>query len=94
MEGAYGSGTLPPPPASPPPPQGDVHFFYPNPPFKMTGNQTLKFLWAPFEKFVCIKGQNFVGISEKKKSATPIQKPVILTGTGKRESRKELSEDY
>ena len=23
-----------PPPASPPPPQGDVHFFYPNPPFK------------------------------------------------------------
>ena len=51
---------------SPPPPQGDVHFFYPNPPLKMTGNQTLKFLWAPFEKFVCIKGQNFVGISEKK----------------------------
>ena len=23
-----------PTPASPPPPQGDVHFFYPNPPFK------------------------------------------------------------
>ena len=94
MEGAYGSGTLPPPPASPPPPQGDVHFFILTPPLKMTGNQTLKFLWAPFEKFVCIKGQNFVGISEKKKSATPIKKPVILTGTGKRESRKELSEDY
>lgn len=68
-----------PPPASPPPPQGDVHFFYPNPPFKDD--------WKP-------NTQNFVGISEKKKSATPIQKPVILTGTGKRESRKELSEDY
>ena len=76
---------------------GGCPFFFiltPPPPLKMTGNQTLKFLWAPFEKFVCIKGQNFVGISEKKKSATPIKKPVILTGTGKRESRKELSEDY
>lgn len=85
---------------SPPPrfatssPGGCPFFFILTPPLKMTGNQTLKFLWAPFEKFVCIKGQNFVGISEKKKSATPIQKPVILTGTGKRESRKELSEDY
>ena len=84
---------------SPPPlrhllPRGMSIFFILTPPLKMTGNQTLKFLWAPFEKFVCIKGQNFVGISEKKKSATPIKKPVILTGTGKRESRKELSEDY
>ena len=84
---------------SPPPlrhllPRGMSIFFILTPPLKMTGNQTLKFLWAPFEKFVCIKGQNFVGISEKKKSSTPIQKPVILTGTGKRESRKELSEDY
>ena len=75
-------------------PGGCPFFFILTPPLKMTGNQTLKFLWAPFEKFVCIKGQNFVGISEKKKSATPIQKLVILTGTGKRESRKELSEDY
>lgn len=75
-------------------PRGMSIFFILTPPLKMTGNQIIKFLWAPFEKFVCIKGQNFVGISEKKKSATPIQKPVILTGTGKRESRKELSEDY
>ena len=75
-------------------PGGCPFFFILTPPLKMTGNQTIKFLWAPFEKFVCIKGQNFVGISEKKKSATPIQKPVILTGTGTRESRKELSEDY
>ena len=86
-------------PSPPPPlrhllPRGMSIFFILTPPLKMTGKQTLKFLWAPFEKFVCIKGQNFVGISEKKKSATPIQKPVILTGTGKRESRKELSEDY
>ena len=94
MEGAYGSGTLPPPPLRHLLPRGMSIFFILTPPLKMTGNQTLKFLWAPFEKFVCIKGQNFVGISEKKKSATPIQKPVILTGTGKRESRKELSEDY
>lgn len=84
---------------SPPPlrhllPRGMSIFFYPNPPFKDDWKPTIKFLWAPFEKFVCIKGQNFVGISEKKKSATPIQKPVILTGTGKRASRKELSEDY
>lgn len=93
MEGAYGSGTLP-PPLRHLLPRGMSIFFILTPPLKMTGNQTLKFLWAPFEKFVCIKGQNFVGISEKKKSATPIQKPVILTGTGKRESRKELSEDY
>ena len=94
MEGAYGSGTLPPPRFATSSPGGCPFFFILTPPLKMTGNQTLKFLWAPFEKFVCIKGQNFVGISEKKKSATPIQKPVILTGTGKRESRKELSEDY
>ena len=40
----------------------------------MTGNQTLKFLRAPFEKFVCIKGQNFVSISEKKKISNPYSK--------------------
>ena len=65
----------PSPPPSPPPPQGDFHFFILTPPLKMTGNQTLKFLWAPFEKFVCIKGQNFVGISEKN--------PSSLQGQGK-----------
>ena len=59
MEGAYGSGTLPPPPASPRPPQGDVHFFYPNPPFKDD--------WKP-------NTQNFVGISEKKKISNPYSK--------------------
>lgn len=83
MEGAYGSGTLPPPPASPPPPQGDVHFFILTPPLKMTGNQTLKFLWAPFEKFVCIKGQNFVGISEKKNQQPLFKNPSSLQGQGK-----------
>ena len=64
---------------SPPPlrhllPRGMSIFFILTPPLKMTGNQTLKFLWAPFEKFVCIKGQNFVGISEKKKISNPYSK--------------------
>ena len=83
----------PSPPPSPPPPQGDFHFFILTPPLKMTGNQTLKFLWAPFQKFVCIKGQNFVGISEKKNQQPLFKNPSSLQGQGKGRSRKELSED-
>ena len=71
-----------PPPPSPPPPQGDAHFFMLTPPLKMTGNQTLKFLWAPFEKFVCIKGRNFVGISEEKNQQPLFKNPSSLQGQG------------
>ena len=74
---------------SPPPhfatssPGGCPFFFILTPPLKMTGNQTLKFLWAPFEKFVCIKGQNFVGISEKKNQQPLFKNPSSLQGQGK-----------
>ena len=83
MEGAYGSGTLPPPPLRHLLPRGMSIFFILTPPLKMTGNQTLKFLWAPFEKFVCIKGQNFVGISEKKNQQPLFKNPSSLQGQGK-----------
>lgn len=82
MEGAYGSGTLP-PPLRHLLPRGMSIFFILTPPLKMTGNQTLKFLWAPFEKFVCIKGQNFVGISEKKNQQPLFKNPSSLQGQGK-----------